>query len=211
MKVKPVLTKDGSYTLYDPDTEQHYHSVHGARQESEHVFIRSGLEALSQLPCIRILELGFGTGLNAWLSYKWAYTNSRSIAYVAFETKPLDHSELEFIEDADWQKLLLAKWEEPTSFGPFKLTKVADDLCAHSWEKDSFDLIFHDAFSPDAQPELWSSSLLSQMFYSLCPGGIWVSYSAKGQVRRNLQSVGFEVERIPGPPGKREMLRARKP
>jgi tRNA U34 5-methylaminomethyl-2-thiouridine-forming methyltransferase MnmC len=214
-----VITSDGSHTLYIPGLGEHYHSVHGAIQESEHVFIQAGLAFLNERTPIRILEIGFGTGLNTLLTLKYASENNRTIEYTTLEKYPLQPNEYSLL---NYGKLLGSDWENPfitlhtcgwehenviTSL--FKLTKMNVDMVAIDLE-NAFDLIYFDAFGPEIQPDLWSETVFQNMYRALCFGGILVTYSAKGQVRRNLLAAGFNVERIPGPPGKREMLRATK-
>jgi len=214
-----VITSDGSHTLYIPGLGEHYHSIHGAIQESEHVFIQTGLAQLNEKKTIRILEIGFGTGLNALLTLKQATKNSLSIEYTTIEKYPLQPHEYNLLNYGkelgnDWEKpfiaLLESPWELKNEITPhFKLNKRAVDLVAIDFE-DCFDLIYFDAFGPEIQPDLWSESVFQTMYRALNIGGILVTYSAKGQVRRNLIVAGFTVERLAGPPGKREMLRATK-
>jgi tRNA U34 5-methylaminomethyl-2-thiouridine-forming methyltransferase MnmC len=214
-----VITSDGSHTLYIPGLGEHYHSIHGAIQESEHVFIQTGLAQLNEKKTIRILEIGFGTGLNALLTLKQATKNSLSIEYTTIEKYPLQPNEYNLLNYGkelgnDWEKpfiaLLESPWELKNEITPhFKLNKRAVDLVAIDFE-DCFDLIYFDAFGPEIQPDLWSESVFQTMYRALNIGGILVTYSAKGQVRRNLIVAGFTVERLAGPPGKREMLRATK-
>lgn len=217
---EPILTKDGSYTLYDPRTQQHYHSLHGARQESLHVFIENGLNACAEKESIRVMELGFGTGLNAILSLEWALESQKKVHFLSFDLYPLtDFSFLpptsegqESASNDFWLQMMEADWNLPIDFNPvFQLEKKSINILDALLPIGAIDVIFHDAFSPDSEPDLWNPNLLEKMYHSLTPGGIWVSYSAKGQLRRDLISCGFDVEKLPGPPGKREMLRAIKP
>lgn len=211
-------TADGSPTLYVPALRQHYHSIHGAQQESEHVFIRTGLEALPPLPHIQLLEVGFGTGLNALLTARQAQEQARSIHYTTLEKFPL--------EPASWQRLAYpraappewlprlheAPWEKDWPLHPhFTLHKRQGDLRGLSLPTARYHLIYFDAFAPEAQPELWTAALFSRLFHSLQGGGLLVTYCVKGSVRRALQAAGFAVAKLPGPPGKREITRAEKP
>jgi tRNA U34 5-methylaminomethyl-2-thiouridine-forming methyltransferase MnmC len=215
-----VITGDGSHTLYIPDLGEHYHSIHGAIQESEHVFIQTGLALLKEKKTIRILEIGYGTGLNALLTLKYAAKNYLSIEYTTIEKYPLQPNEYNLLNYGrvlgnEWEKPFLTlhecPWELKNEITPhFKLTKLTVDLVSIDFE-DCFDLIFFDAFGPDIQPDLWTEPVFQTMYQAINIGGILVTYSAKGQVRRNLIASGFYVERLAGPPGKREMLRATKP
>jgi len=210
-----VLTEDGSHTVLSERFGEHYHSVHGAIQESRHVFIDAGLKACKSNN-ISILEVGFGTGLNALLSFIEGEGARRQIKYTTLELYPLGHDEIKKINhpeilgckeefyrmhDGAW-----GSWNEMSK--SFHLLKVRDDLKTVDL-KGNFDMIYFDAFSPEAQPELWSEEIFEKIARSTNPGGVITTYSAKGAVRRALESVGFDVERISGPPGKREMLRGR--
>ncbi len=219
--VQPVPTGDGSTTLFSPRFKEHYHSIHGAVNESKHVFIEAGLGLLLERtpPALRIFEMGFGTGLNALLTA--LHPTDCSLHYVCIEAYPLGPEQwpvLNFCAQLDdpgcaevFQALHEAPWGQIMEIHPrFRIHKHTVPLSSFLLE-EPVDLIYWDAFAPSAQPELWSAEVFRQVFAWLTPGGLWVTYSAKGDVRRALQSVGFEVERIPGPPGKREMLRARKP
>lgn len=218
---QPYLTADGSSTLFSPRFDQHYHSVHGAIQESMHVFIKAGLEARDwqREEPVHIFEMGLGTGLNAWLT--WISERGYPVHYTALEAYPLSRdqwSRLNFpqqLHAPDGQTRLNAlheaDWNKSQLLGEgFALKKVQNRL--EDFEPENkYDLVYWDAFAPGAQPELWTEEVFRRIFEWMNPAGIWVSYCAKGVVRRALQAAGLEVERIPGPPGKREMLRARKP
>jgi tRNA U34 5-methylaminomethyl-2-thiouridine-forming methyltransferase MnmC len=217
MKVEIRESNDGSSTLYNVDLDETYHSVHGAIQEARHVFIEAGLRnALNVTSDISILEIGFGTGLNALLTVnEIANKPTVKIDYTGIEKYPvssemwksvnypsiLGGEELfQKMHDVDWQKAQIVISEN------FLLTKRTDDILTFK-EADKFDVIYFDAFSPTSQPELWCIEVFQNMYNSLKVGGVIVTYCAKGQVRRDFQSVGFKMERLPGPPGKREMLR----
>ncbi|MGB0806295.1 MAG: tRNA (5-methylaminomethyl-2-thiouridine)(34)-methyltransferase MnmD [Salibacteraceae bacterium] len=215
MKLDLILTGDNSPSLYNPELNETYHSKHGARQESEHVYIKSGLNELIHLKEVRVFEMGFGTGLNILLSNNFANQHNKKVTVTSIEAYPLNHEITEklnyansAIEQSIFDKLHLAPWEEKTQIDSFlSLTKMnvkLEDVCFTS----EFDIVFYDAFGPDKQPHLWTPQIFKKLFELLDDNGILVTYSAKGQVRRDLQSVGFRVERIQGPPGKREMLRA---
>ena len=211
---KLQLTEDGSHTIYSERFSEHYHSIHGAVQESKHVFIEAGLRRCTK-KSINILEIGFGTGLNALLSYLESGVDKLSIRYTTIELYPLVPSETEklnYSEILDSQSVFdqmhAAYWEEWHSIDKnFSLLKLKLDLTLFSL-KGKFDLIYFDAFSPEVQPELWEDAVFENMAAHCNPKAVLTTYSAKGAVRRSLQRAGFHVERIPGPPGKREMLRA---
>lgn len=217
---KPALTGDGSATLFSERFGQHYHSIHGAIQESQHVFLQAGFMALppGQEP-LYVFEMGLGTGLNAWLT--WLSMTDQPIHYTAVEAYPLLPESWQQLNYHDllageigkqrFIQLHQAPWNQPLELSPgFTLQKIKGTLEAFEPEQ-SFDLVYWDAFAPESQPELWTEEVFARVLQWMQPGGRWVSYSAKGAVRRALQAVGFEVERLPGPPRKREMLRARKP
>lgn len=212
------VTQDGSHSLRHHKIDELYHSHYGAIQESKHVFIEAGLHQLNNLDSIDILEIGFGTGLNALLT---ALENSGIvIRYTGVEKYPVPESTWRQLNYADqlggdaemlFQSIHLADWEEMAPIKPsFQLQKINCDF--HDFTANmSFDLIYYDAFAPTAQPEFWEGPILENMFNSLRPGGVLVTYCCKGSFRRGLQDAGFEVAKIPGPPGKREMVRATKP
>ncbi|WP_421752743.1 tRNA (5-methylaminomethyl-2-thiouridine)(34)-methyltransferase MnmD [Croceimicrobium sp.] len=217
-----VKTKDGSPSLYVPELQQNYHSLHGALQESRHVFIDAGLKLFANQKEVHILEIGFGTGLNALLSHFEKFNPEQAIHYHSLEKYPLQKEEWQalewpelFTEKPDYHNFYLdlhkAPWEQETSLRPdFSLLKNCTDLRTYSAKAAHYDLIYFDAFSPEAQPELWSESVFREMYNALKPGGRLVSYCVKGSVRRAMKAAQLEVEKIPGPPGKREMARALK-
>lgn len=212
-------TEDGSATLYVPELNEHYHSVKGARTESQHIFIDMGLKA-SAAPCPHILEAGFGTGLNALLTLQEAERTGRPVRYTGIELYPLAWTEVEALHYSDDPRLRLlheAPWEEEVCLTPtFRLLKLRRDLT--SWQADDerpplrCDVVYFDAFAPEKQPALWTPAVFRNLYRYLTPGGILTTYCAKGAVRRLMQDIGFRMERLPGPPGgKREILRATKP
>jgi len=220
MKVEIRETLDGSQTLYLGELDEHYHSTFGAIQESRHVFIQAGFKHC-QHSDISVLEIGFGTGLNCYLTLLEGLESGKNVWYSAIEKFPLPEEvwkELEFghhfpDNNPEWFSLIhQAQWNCDAVIHPqFILHKIESDLLDLGWDELPFvDLVYFDAFSPEKQPELWSRSVFEMIFDRLNFNGILVTYCAKGDVRRTLQSVGFEVERIPGPPGKREMIRATK-
>ena len=219
MEKQIITTADGSKTIHFPEWNESYHSKHGALQEALHVYIKSGLVYRSQdqlTKTLSILEIGFGTGLNTMLSLLFAKENHLKINYHSLEKYPLEKStlrELDYValfssESHVFQNLHEVEWEKEQEITPFfNLKKIKADLIEFQ-SLTRFDLIFFDAFGPRVQPELWAKPILQNTYNILNPGGVWVTYSCKGQVKRDLQDIGFQVKKIPGPPGKREMLRA---
>jgi tRNA U34 5-methylaminomethyl-2-thiouridine-forming methyltransferase MnmC len=217
--MKIIRTHDGTNTLFNSVLDEHYHSIHGARNESQHVFIEMGIDALpSTKNVINVFEMGFGTGLNALLCLHWAVQNEQNVCYNTIELNPisidivkqLNFSELEgmsYLKDK-FMDIHECNWEEKHSINSFfTITKNKLKLENVTIEQDA-DVIFFDAFSPDKQPELWTVEIFKNMKYLLKPKGYLVTYCAKGYVRRNMIQAGFSIERLPGPPGKREMIRA---
>lgn len=212
-------TADGSYTLYVPELDEHYHSVKGALTESQHIFIDMGLKH-SMVAGPRILEIGLGTGLNCFLTFLSAGKTGQKIHYTGIERYPLD---METIRQLDYPTLIQqghekdyfaihqAPWGTETPLSPeFTLLKIEGDFTHFQFEH-GYDIIYFDAFAPEKQPEMWEQSLFNHLYEVLNEGGILTTYCAKGIVRRMLQAAGFTVERLPGPPGgKREILRATK-
>jgi len=204
MKRELQLTADGSHTIAIPDMNVTYHSTHGAIQESMHVFIQAGLQAL-QLPAVRIFEMGFGTGLNALLTMQHA---DIPVYYYAVEQYPLTAEEVEGLSYGN--ELHAYPWNEDVKINEqFTLHKAHVSLLSVQPEQE-FDLIYYDAFAPGAQPELWTREVFEKLYGMLAAGGILVTYCSKGDVRRAMLAAGFKVEKLTGPPGKREMLRAKK-
>ncbi|GGD56657.1 tRNA (5-methylaminomethyl-2-thiouridine)(34)-methyltransferase MnmD [Muriicola marianensis] len=219
MKRRIITTSDGSRTISLEDWNEHYHSTHGAVNEACHVFIDHGL-AVCQQNEIRILEVGFGTGLNALITLNEAQKKDLIIHYTGVEAYPISMEEVEELNyarelDLDqleqvYREMHLCRWDIPVQLTPeFTLTKQKKDFGQISDEQE-YDLIYFDAFGPRVQPELWTESIFIKMFNALKSNGVLVTYSAKGSVRRAMQAAGFTVDRLPGPPGKREMLRANK-
>lgn len=211
-------TEDGSATLFVPELNEHYHSVKGARTESQHIFIDMGLKAANTIEP-HVFEIGFGTGLNALLTLQAAEKEKRRIHYTSVELYPLSWEEVDALKYSDYplfKTLHTAPWEEDVAITPyFTLRKVKTDIT--QWDLKShnfhppFDVIYFDAFAPEKQPEMWNEKLFQNLYASMNTGGVLTTYCAKGVIRRSLQAVGFRVERLPGPPGgKREILRASK-
>lgn len=215
-------TSDGSHTLFVPELNEHYHSVNGALQESELVFIHNGLNHLPQcLKEINLLEVGFGTGLNALLSVLEAKKQRRKINYVAIEPEPVDDVLLEKLnypsviggtEAAGYfSKLHHARWVYPSFLSDyFIISKIQAKLEDIILKDDQFNLVYFDAFGPEVQPEMWTEQIFLQLYRCITPGGILVTYSCKGSVKRAMLAAGFSIEKLPGPAGKREVLRAEK-
>lgn len=214
---KIITTEDGSHSLFLEEIDESYHSTHGAIQESRHIFILNALSEISKSK-ISILEMGFGTGLNAALALAYAQEHHKEITYTTIEKFPLSteiYSQLNYAEkcrisEPQFQELHSSKWGEWQNIdSSFKLLKVHGNM--EEWEEAlAYDIIFFDAFSPDKQPELWNEGVFEHMYNSAKDGAILTTYCAKGAVRRTMQKAGFRVERLKGPPGKREILRAKK-
>ena len=218
--IKPILTEDGSHTLYHEELNETYHSFHGAITESRHVFIQAGLDYWVNKNIrkpIRIFEVGFGTGLNALLVWQYAQEHQREIQYTSIEAFPLKesiYSTLNYEEsvsvkgfDNPLMKLHEADWEvEAPLSSSFSLKKLETSLQEVVIQFEH-DVIFFDAFAPSKQPELWGRPMLEKVIINLSQAGAFVTYSAKGQLKRDLKYLGLIVESLPGPPGKKEMVR----
>lgn len=218
LKHQIILTEDGSSTIYLPQLNENYHSTHGAVQESKHVFINNGWSHISK-KSISILEIGWGTGLNSMLTLLHSIQEKKEVHYTALEAFPLHFNEVEklnypsieiFRNFADaFENMHTCEWEKEVAIHSFfHLHKVRQKLADFCPKNHTFDLIYFDAFAPTIQPEMWSEDVFNKLYPALTSGGILVTYCAKGIVRRTMEKVGFTVERLPGPPGKREMLRA---
>lgn len=215
-----LITGDGSHTLLNEKLSEPYHSTFGAITESEHVFIRNGLDFCKNNP-VHILEMGFGTGLNALLTCLQARQRGIEVVYTALEKFPVERAiatalnyPARMARHPDAHRIFSAmhdaRWEKQEEIVPgFRLLKCQVDIIQYPFNQP-VDLVYYDAFSPQIQPALWVSGLFLKIFKSLQPGGFLVTYCAKGDVRRNLEQAGFKVLRLQGPPGKREMLRAEK-
>lgn len=223
MERNVIVTGDGSTTIHLSEWDEHYHSKHGAIQEAYHVFIESGLSHLIPTETqaayeITILEIGFGTGLNALITYLESKKKNLKISYVGVEAYPVSLREIEqlnYSEALQVDKKVLqlmheVSWGKPLIISEqFQLTKLNKRFETID-DKEQFQLIYFDAFGARVQPELWTEAIFEKMYQALKADGVLVTYSAKGSVRRAMQAVGFKVEKLPGPPGKREMLRATK-
>lgn len=215
-----VITEDGSHTIYLPEMDEHYHSTHGAIQESLHIYINQGLLQVAKQE-ISILEIGFGTGLNAYLTYAFAESKNKKISYFSIEKYPLgesDYLKLNYPQNifpeysAVFEKMHRAKWNKIVEISPeFSLQKVHADLMSFEFNQlPQFDLVYYDAFAPGKQPEMWTDEIIQKVSTCVKKDGILVTYCAKGSVRRAFTAAGFHMERIPGPTGKKEILRGKK-
>jgi len=219
VKREIIKTLDGSTTIHLPEWNESYHSKHGAIQEAKHVFIKNGLSLFENKP-VSVLEIGFGTGLNAFITFLEAMQSEQKIEYVGIEAYPVDTDEvlaMNYVKELEadqfsnvFQQMHEHDWNQKFELSSdFTLTK-RKQFFNEIEDQNAFDLIYFDAFGYRVQPELWSTEIFQKMYNSLKPNGILVTYAARGVVKRSMISVGFEVEKLVGPPGKREMFRARK-
>jgi len=221
MERKIILTGDGSHSISVPELNVSYHSIHGAIQESMHVFIKAGLidsAIFDYIGVHHVLEIGFGTGLNALLTLIEADKHKNRVYYTGIELYPLNEIEINQLNYCEklnqpgykplFQKMHHCGWEEMTEISQyFRLTKIKCNLSDYSTE-NVYSIIYFDAFAPTAQPELWTKAVFDKMYSILQPGGVLVTYCSKGDVRRAMIAAGFKVEKLPGPLRKREMIRA---
>ena len=217
MKREVIETADGSKTLFIPEMDEHYHSVNGALTESEYVFLKQGyIHHYSGSPVI--FEVGFGTGLNALVTALKAEEQKRKTRFISIEKYPLSVDELKNLEYDKlisntaanvFQNIHMANWNEEVEITDFfSLHKIKADIKTfHFSNLSPFDVIYFDAFAPDKQPGLWNPEIFENIFKACSKGAIFVTYSAKGIIRRRLESVGYKIERLPGPPKKRQMMR----
>ena len=219
MKREIIITDDGSTTIRIPDWDENYHSTHGAIQEAKHVFIKNGLNLFQKQDSISILEIGFGTGLNAFITFLETLTKDK-VNYVGIEAYPISEeeiaqmnyvSELEAEKYQDvFNKMHSCDWESQQKITDnFTLTK-RKQFFQDIDDKEQYDLIYFDAFGFPLQPELWSETIFKKMFDALLPKGTLVTYACRSSIKNAMLSVGFSIEKLPGAPGKREMLRATK-
>lgn len=217
------ITEDGSHTVFSERFGETYHSRHGALTESGHVFINAGLTYAVEhgLSEIEILEAGFGTGLNALMTWMEAEKRQLSVSYTGIEAYPVSIQDAEQLNypatlgAPEWSgrfmQLHQLPWGERSRIsGKFNLLKI-NSLIQEFTADSAFDVVYFDAFAPQTQPELWTAEVMVQLFHALRPGGVLVTYCAQGAFRRNLKAAGFVVESLPGPPFKREMTRALRP
>jgi tRNA U34 5-methylaminomethyl-2-thiouridine-forming methyltransferase MnmC len=217
---KLIQTADGSNTLYNESIGENYHSKHGALQESKHVFIDAGLKhAIASFPDkeISILEVGFGTGLNFLMSISHCAEHQIRLKYTGLEAFPLRIEELEstgyaaYVPDTIWNSLIDNYGKallQAVTMLPDQQLKIVQTYLHRFQTEQRFDLIYFDAFSVQHQPEMWTDEIIAHTCQFLKPGGIFVTYAITGKLKRALKSVGFTIEKLPGAPGKREMLRA---
>lgn len=221
-EVRIESTADGSHTLFVPSLNEHYHSINGARQESIHIYINAGL-LHSPKDNIKVLEIGFGTGLNAYLSLLVSESSAKTIDYTSLELYPLPMEivkQLNYVEgyqteDKEYfDQLHACDWNKKNEITPsFYLTKIQTDFSKFHLPvgfDTTYDVIYFDAFAPEKQPEMWSQGIFDFLYTLTNINGILTTYCAKGAIRRMLLKSGYKVERLPGPPGKREILRATK-
>jgi tRNA U34 5-methylaminomethyl-2-thiouridine-forming methyltransferase MnmC len=217
MQTKLVETKNGDFTLYVPALDEHYHSTNGAIEEALHVYIVHGIKNNCKKPECNILEIGFGTGLNAYLSAIYANENNQKINYFSLDKYPLEKTVYEQLnyarffhnEDDVWSLITESEWNKDITVSKnFSLYKATLDLLQWTPPLNTYDIIFFDAFGPDKQPEMWSAEIMKNMANALVSGGVWCSYTSKGTVKQALRVAGLTVKRLPGPQGKRHILNA---
>ncbi len=218
MQSELLLTSDGSHTLYVSGLDECYHSTHGAIQESQHIFIEAGLKQCTKND-IAVLEIGFGTGLNAFLTLLEAEKSHKRIHFSTLELYPveiekaiqLNYPNLIAIEKKELFNLLhTSEWNKEIEITEnFILTKIRTDFTSYTLT-GKFDVVFFDAFSAEKQPEMWEQEQFTKLYQHCTQNAVLTTYCAKGMVRRAMQSAGFTVERLQGPPGKREILRGKR-
>jgi tRNA U34 5-methylaminomethyl-2-thiouridine-forming methyltransferase MnmC len=217
--LKIITTNDGSHSLLHEALNETYHSTNGAIQESTHVFIKNGFDfVLEKKKDVKILEVGFGTGLNTWLTLKAVGMNNPVVHYTSLDAFPIEESiwsQLNYAEGAEdktlFEKIHGVTWNESHKITPqFQLRKLKTTLQEVELGANHYDLIYFDAFAPNKQPEMWQFPLLQKVVASMNSGAAFVTYCAQGQLKRDLKSLGLVVESLPGSPGKREMVRASK-
>ncbi|MCI4442345.1 MAG: tRNA (5-methylaminomethyl-2-thiouridine)(34)-methyltransferase MnmD [Lentimicrobium sp.] len=219
MKREIIQTQDSSTTIHIMEWDECYHSRFGAIQEAQHVFIKNGL-SLFENKTISILEIGFGTGLNAFITFLESKKLNQTIDYVGVEAYPISAEEvlsMNYVPELNaedertiFEKMHGCNWEEQIILRKDFLLTKRKQFFADIDDLEKFDLIYFDAFGYTVQPELWSTAIFQKMYNALKPNGILVTYAARGVVKRSMKEVGFTVEKLEGPPGKREMFRARK-
>lgn len=217
MKREIITTADGSVTIHLPEMKESYHSKFGAIQEAQHVFIKNGLDLFKGSP-LSILEIGFGTGLNAFITYLESLKNNRQIHYTGVEAYPVAQEEVRLLnyvtqlnadeQQAAFDAMHASAWEQEAAINDkFTLIKRQQDFNDIS-DTEKYDLIYFDAFGYHAQPDLWTEAIFSKMYNALKPNGVLVTYACRTVIKKAMQKAGFSTEKLPGPPGKREMLRA---
>lgn len=216
MKREIIITSDGSTSIHLPEWDESYHSKHGAIQEAQHVFIKNGL-SLCKRQSVSVLEIGFGTGLNAFITFLESQKSNQNIDYVGVEGFPISAEEvlqMNYVNqlnanqfELEFKKMHQSDWEENVTISEhFRLTK-RKQLFNDINDKNQFDIIYFDAFGYRVQPELWSVEVFIKMYEALKEGGILVTYACRGPIKNAMKEAGFKIEKLAGPPGKREMLR----
>lgn len=220
MERQLITTADGSHTLFVPDIQDHYHSTYGAVQESRHIYIRNAFRANSAKNALcQVLEIGFGTGLNALLTWQESILKDIPVQYTALEPFPietalamqLNYPGLMEMPGANsiFQEMHSAPWDQVTTLNKLmKLLKVKVKIQDSILAENQYDVIYFDAFGPDVQAEMWTVNIFDKIYAGMKRGGVLATFSAKGIVRRAMTTAGFEVEKLPGPPGKRTITRA---
>ena len=211
-----IKTGDGSHTILNTILNEPYHSMFGAISESSHIYIDNGLKFLAFRDMITVFEMGFGTGLNALLSLKFSIENNMSVSYVAIENHPLplemvkalNYPELTGISSETFLMLHCNKGRKENITSCFSFCLITGDIAHYPYPDNTLSLIYYDAFDPEKQKELWTEDVFSKLHRSMRQGGVLTTYSAKGSIKRICKRVGFTVELVPGPPGKREFIRA---
>jgi tRNA U34 5-methylaminomethyl-2-thiouridine-forming methyltransferase MnmC len=214
-----ITTSDGSKTIHFPNINESYHSIHGAFQEANHVFIEHGIKKFCETEHLSILEIGFGTGLNSILTYEFAQDKKSNVFYHGLEAYPVSDTEIKelnyksLLKDSRlksaYLKIHQVKWNQREQISKFfSLLKDKQKLENVQLKQNFYDIVYFDAFGPRVQKEMWEIDNLKKIIDSLKDNGFLVTYCAKGQVKRDLKTVGFTIEALPGPPGKREMTRA---
>lgn len=219
MKREIIITSDGSTTIRIPDWNENYHSTHGAIQEAKHVFIKNGLELFQNQESVSILEIGFGTGLNAFITFLETLTKEK-VNYIGVEAYPISIEEvkqLNYVSQLEalkyqmiFDKMHTCDWNYQQLIADNFLLTKRKQFFQDIEDKNQYDLIYFDAFGFPLQPELWSDVIFKKMYDALLPNGILVTYACRSSIKNAMLSVGFSIEKLPGAPGKREMLRATK-
>jgi tRNA U34 5-methylaminomethyl-2-thiouridine-forming methyltransferase MnmC len=220
MKREIITTNDGSSSIFLPEWNESYHSKFGAIQEAKHVFIKNGLDLFHKKDNISILEIGFGTGLNAFITLLEAEKRKQRTNYVGVEAYPIPLEEIKLLnyptqlgamdKNDLFIKMHQFNWEREHSISDYFIIKKREQFFNEIIDENVFDLIYFDAFGFRVQPELWTEEIFQKMFNALNPEGVLVTYACRTIIKNAMLKVGFTIEKLPGAPGKREMLRARK-
>lgn len=219
MKREIIITNDGSTTIHIPDWNENYHSTHGAIQEAKHVFIKNGLDLFHNQNSISILEIGFGTGLNAFITFLETI-NKEEVNYDGVEAYPValdEVKQMNYVAELQanqyqeiFDKMHTCDWESKQIIAENFLLTKRKQFFQDIEDKSKYNLIYFDAFGFPLQPELWSETIFKKMYDALLPNGVLVTYACRSVIKNAMLSVGFSIEKLPGAPGKREMLRATK-